>query len=73
MAEVFTRLCTIQADTSQIARKPKKGTIGDYYTQEFDIVLLCGLTELQAQLRWFENVRAVKPMLTVSLALLTFG
>ncbi len=57
---MFTRLCNICADTSQVARQPKKGALGEYYAQAFDIVLLCGLTELQAQLRWFDNVRTVK-------------
>ncbi|KAM5545516.1 hypothetical protein V8D89_000554 [Ganoderma adspersum] len=53
--DLFTRLCTISADTSQVARQSKKGAIGGYYTQDFEIVLSCGLTELEAQLRWFEK------------------
>ncbi|PIL34591.1 hypothetical protein GSI_03370 [Ganoderma sinense ZZ0214-1] len=60
--EMFTHLCTVHADTSQVVRQPKRGPIGTYYTQRFEIVLLCGLTELQAQLRWFENVRS-QPLL----------
>ena len=55
LTDLFTRLCTISADTSQVTRQSKKGTIGEYYIQDFEIVLLCGLTELQAQLRWFEK------------------
>ncbi|PIL34583.1 hypothetical protein GSI_03362 [Ganoderma sinense ZZ0214-1] len=53
--DMFMRLCIIRADTSQVARQPMKGPKGDYYRQDFEIVLLCGLTELQAQLRWIEN------------------
>ncbi|KAI0704720.1 hypothetical protein C8Q76DRAFT_181174 [Earliella scabrosa] len=54
-AELFTPLCTIYADTSQVARQPMTGPNGVYYVQNFNIVLLCGMTELQAQLSWTEN------------------
>ncbi|EIW54761.1 uncharacterized protein TRAVEDRAFT_50899 [Trametes versicolor FP-101664 SS1] len=54
--ECFTSLCTVFADTSAVERTPKRGFLGNtYYTQSFDIVLMCGLTELQAQIRWKEN------------------
>ncbi|KAI0704710.1 hypothetical protein C8Q76DRAFT_820418 [Earliella scabrosa] len=53
--ELFTALCTIHADTSQVRRKRKMGPDGAYYVQEFEIVLLCGTTELKAQIRWKEN------------------
>ena len=49
-------MCTIYADTSQVYRQSKRGTDGVYYVQKFKIVLLCGLTEMQAQLSWVENV-----------------
>ncbi|KAH9940122.1 uncharacterized protein BXZ73DRAFT_99118 [Epithele typhae] len=52
----YTTLCTIHADTSRIARVAQQGRNGVYYSQDFDVVLLCGLTELQAQIRWRENV-----------------
>ena len=35
------------------------GPNGVYYVQNFNIVLLCGMTELQAQLSWTENVSYV--------------
>ncbi|PIL34614.1 hypothetical protein GSI_03393 [Ganoderma sinense ZZ0214-1] len=53
--EMFAPLCTIYADTSRVSRQSKQGINGVYYTQEFKIVLLCGLTEMQAQLSWMEN------------------
>lgn len=57
LLECFTSLCTVFADTSAVKRTPKRGLLGTtYYTQSFDIVLMCGLTELQAQIRWKENV-----------------
>ncbi|KAH9847715.1 hypothetical protein C2E23DRAFT_484151 [Lenzites betulinus] len=53
--ECFTTLCTIFADTSQVVKTPHKGRMGTHYSQSFDVVLVCGLTELQAQIRWMEN------------------
>ncbi|KAI1793722.1 hypothetical protein LXA43DRAFT_202911 [Ganoderma leucocontextum] len=53
--ELFTPLCTIYADTSQVLRESRQGPNGVYYVQKFKIVLLCGLTEMQAQLSWVEN------------------
>ncbi|PCH36691.1 hypothetical protein WOLCODRAFT_146366 [Wolfiporia cocos MD-104 SS10] len=52
---LFTELCTIYADTSRVKRVWEYGTLGYFYTQNFDIVLICGSTELQAQIRWIED------------------
>ena len=58
--ELFTLLCTVRADTSKVLKRPQYGTNGIYYAQEFDIVLMCGLTEMKAQIRWKDaNVRSV--------------
>ena len=54
---MFAPLCTICADTSQVLRRPKLGSDGVYYEQHFKIIILCGLTEMQAQISWVENVR----------------
>ncbi|KAI0738324.1 hypothetical protein C8Q80DRAFT_1262843 [Daedaleopsis nitida] len=54
-SELYTPLCTIYADTSQVSRQAQSGSNGTYYIQTFKIVLLCGMTELQAQLSWTEN------------------
>ncbi|KAI0750426.1 hypothetical protein C8Q74DRAFT_1452763 [Fomes fomentarius] len=53
--ELYTPLCEIYADTSQVYREEKLGAKGVYYKQSFKIVLLCGMTELQAQFSWLEN------------------
>ncbi|KAM5545534.1 hypothetical protein V8D89_000572 [Ganoderma adspersum] len=53
--EMFAPMCTIYADTSQVFRQAKLGSDGVYYVQKFKIVLLCGLTEMQAQISWVEN------------------
>ncbi|TFK79391.1 hypothetical protein K466DRAFT_648875 [Polyporus arcularius HHB13444] len=54
--ELYTPLCTIYADTSQVKRQPLNGPSGVYYVQRFKIILLCGLTELKAQLSWDEDI-----------------
>lgn len=57
---MFSTLCTVKADMSQLASvlKPQHGRGGAiYYQHYFDIVLLFGLTELKAQISWTEHVR----------------
>ena len=49
-------MCVVYADTSKVTRTPKYGPEGVYYEQAFEIILLCGLTELKAQISWIENV-----------------
>ncbi|KAI0668093.1 hypothetical protein C8Q78DRAFT_1081495 [Trametes maxima] len=53
--ECFTTLCTVFADTSRVVKTPRAGKNGVHYAQAFDVVLMCGLTELKAQIRWTEN------------------
>ncbi|CDO71998.1 hypothetical protein BN946_scf184943.g33 [Trametes cinnabarina] len=54
--ECFNTLCTIFADTSKVRKLPCVGKGGVvYFIQKFDVVLMCGLTELKAQIRWTEN------------------
>ncbi|KAI0704722.1 hypothetical protein C8Q76DRAFT_631038 [Earliella scabrosa] len=53
--ELYTPLCTVYADTSKVAYHPQTGPDGLYYVQDFRLVLLCGMTELRAQLSWMEN------------------
>ncbi len=57
--DMFSTLCTIYADTSAMAGdlKPLTAPSGQtYYELAFDVVLLFGLTELKAQIRWMEKV-----------------
>jgi hypothetical protein len=58
---MFSTLCNVHADTSKVARtiSPRRGYAGlQFFRQEFSIVLMFGLTELQAQLCWKEDVSA---------------
>ena len=57
-ADNYTKLCTIEADLSgaPILTQPKASGKGSFYTVKYDIILLFGTTELQAQLAWRENV-----------------
>jgi len=54
----FTTLCNVHADTSKVAStiSPRRGYAGlQFYRQQFSIILMFGLTELQAQLCWKED------------------
>ncbi|KAH7883408.1 hypothetical protein F5I97DRAFT_237833 [Phlebopus sp. FC_14] len=55
----FTTLCSIRADTSKLAHSMQPHYLpdggGTYYSILFYVVLLFGLTELKAQISWFEN------------------
>jgi hypothetical protein len=58
-AEDYSTLCTVTADTPQMIKTltPKVGLNGvRYYSQDFNVVLLFGLTELKAQIAWMEDV-----------------
>jgi hypothetical protein len=55
--DMFSTLCTVEADTSQVPRMPRYGSQGVYYRIDFDVILSFGLTELKAQLSWTVNVR----------------
>jgi hypothetical protein len=52
----YTKLCTIEVDLSHLPLRPKYSGGGPIYRLDYDIVLLFGLTELQAMLAWKENV-----------------
>lgn len=55
---MFSNLCTVHADTSKVSKtlSPRRGFAGlQFYRQQFSIVLMFGLTELQAQISWMEN------------------
>jgi len=56
--ENYTDLCTIQVDLSHLplSPQPKFSGRGTCYYFEYDIVLLFGLTELQAMVAWKEDV-----------------
>jgi hypothetical protein len=54
--DLFTSICTLVADVSRVPRQMRVGEGGGkYYSITFDVVVKFGLTELQAQLRWWEE------------------
>ncbi len=55
-ADYFSVLCTVHADTSQVAKRKQFGIKGAFYQQDFKVFLLCGQTEMKAQISWMENV-----------------
>lgn len=60
VTDSYTSLCTIRADTSKLADSMQSQQLpggGVYYSIDFCVVLLFGLTELKAQISWTENVR----------------
>ena len=55
-ADKFETLCTIQADLSTAPSRTDRGRKGKtYYTCDFDVILLVGLTELKAQIGWIDS------------------
>ncbi|KAI6108537.1 hypothetical protein EV401DRAFT_2116788 [Pisolithus croceorrhizus] len=67
--ESYTKLCTIFADTSKLTSSlqpcQRPNGLGIYYTLNFDVVMLFGLTELKAQVSWKENGVEVRGPATV--------
>jgi len=54
-SENYTTLCTLVGDISRVPKVPVKNASGNtYYSVDYDVILNFGLTELQAQLRWWE-------------------
>lgn len=55
-ADMFPILCSINATPAASSWKQGTGTNGPYWWQDFDVILLLGLTEVKAQISWWENV-----------------
>jgi len=54
--EMFHTLCTLSADTSSVARTRSLNPRGEpYYTQGYNVILYCGLTEMKAQISWMQD------------------
>lgn len=52
----FETLCHVAADISAAPYKRKVGKTGKVcYSRAYDVVLLVGLTELKAQIRWIDS------------------
>ncbi len=61
---MYKVLCTVTANTQQAAKtlKPQHRPDGrTFYKLDYDVVLLFGLTELQAYVSWKHKVRATSP------------
>jgi len=56
--ENYSTLCTLEVDLSRLPVTCERKVSGEgmYYRVDYDIVLLFGVTELQAMLAWTENV-----------------
>jgi hypothetical protein len=55
----FPDLCEVTADITKLKSsiRPQTNHRGSkFFTMEYDIVLLFGLTELKAQIAWIQNV-----------------
>ena len=66
--EKYKTLCSIKADVSNVPVSPlKRSSIHftqaesarPFYRQKFWVVLSFGMTEMKAEVKWFEGVRAV--------------
>ena len=59
--ELYSELCTIEVDISHLWRTSNVQTMsknsGVYYKVCYELVMLFGGTEIEAQLCWKENVR----------------
>ena len=59
-AELYSELCTIEVDLSHLSHTSNVQTInklgGVYYKVAYELVMLFGGTEIEAQLCWKENV-----------------
>ncbi|PCH36676.1 hypothetical protein WOLCODRAFT_109026 [Wolfiporia cocos MD-104 SS10] len=52
----YSPLCTVYVDTTHVRKVKQKGAGGKFFVLEYNVVLICGLTELKAQISWIENV-----------------
>ena len=59
--DMYKSMCDITVDVSGMKQPPLPridGTGEKYYRVNYDVILLFGLTELQAQVAWEEDVRS---------------
>ena len=58
----YIKICTIEVDLSHITLTPRYKRNGErrqYFSLDFDLILLFGSTELKAQVAWREGVRVL--------------
>ncbi|KZT65645.1 hypothetical protein DAEQUDRAFT_676500 [Daedalea quercina L-15889] len=56
--EMFNKLCRVRGVPASDSWQTRDGPNGPYRYHPFDIILLLGLTEMKAQISWWEDVRA---------------
>ena len=69
--DMYKRVCDITVDVSRMKQPPLRridGKGGKYYCVEYEVILFFGLTELQAQVAWKEDVRLPYNSLIVTFA-----
>jgi len=60
LPENFDTLCHVNADLSHLPKTARTNSVGQtYWTVEFDIILLVGLTEMEAQISWEKKVSSL--------------
>lgn len=52
----FYTLCWVKAEPPQGSWQKYDGPTGPYLTQNYDVIIQVGLTEMKAQIGWWENV-----------------
>ena len=57
VVDMYSCLLNMRADVSSAKKDLCIGPAGLFYRQCFKMILLCGLTELKAQISWMEDVR----------------
>jgi len=62
----YTSICHLHADISHLPKIPQINPFGQiFHKMEMSVILLFGLTELQAQLSWIEDVSIFLPIIPV--------
>lgn len=54
----FYTLCWVKAEPPQSSWHKYDGPKGPYWEQNYDVIMQVGLTEMKAQIGWWENVSA---------------
>lgn len=53
--DLFSVLCNITADASKIPKKIHEGPRGNFYEQNYSVIISFGLTELKAHIAWLDK------------------
>ncbi|KAH9839845.1 uncharacterized protein C8Q71DRAFT_744470 [Rhodofomes roseus] len=53
--DMFSVACTVTATEAESSWRRGDGPLGPYWWQNYEVILLLGLTEIQAQIAWWED------------------